>query len=86
MTNPSATPGVWETFAQSPLSSKVILFGVMVNRLSGFLQIFIVLFLISLGYSHQQTIIALFIYGTGAVIGALIGGSSASDWGRAPPV
>lgn len=75
MTNPSATPGVWETFAQSPLSSKVILFGVMVNRLSGFLQIFIVLFLISLGYSHQQTIIALFIYGTGAVIGALIGGS-----------
>lgn len=75
MTNHSATPGVWETFAQSPLSSKVILFGVMINRLSGFLQIFIVLFLISLGYTHQQTIIALFVYGSGAVIGALIGGS-----------
>ncbi|MEW5289780.1 MULTISPECIES: MFS transporter [Erwinia] len=75
MTNHSATPGVWETFAQSPLSSKVILFGVMINRLSGFLQIFIVLFLISLGYSHQQTIVALFIYGLGAVTGALIGGS-----------
>jgi len=75
MTNSSAATGVWDTFSQSPLSSKVILFGVMINRLSGFLQIFIVLFLISLGYSHQQTIIALFIYGAGAVVGALIGGS-----------
>lgn len=75
MTNHSAMPGVWETFAQSPLSSKVILFGVMINRLSGFLQIFIVLFLLSLGYTHQQTIIALFVYGTGAVMGALMGGS-----------
>ncbi|WP_081316786.1 MFS transporter [Pantoea stewartii] len=81
MTNSSATPGVWETFSQSPLSSKVILFGVMINRLSGFLQIFIVLFLISLGYSHQQTIIALFIYGTGAVVGALIGGSLSERMG-----
>ncbi|MCX8957639.1 MFS transporter [Erwinia psidii] len=75
MTKHSATPGVWETFAQSPLSSKVVLFGVMINRLSGFLQIFIVLFLVSLGYSHQQTIVALFIYGAGAVTGALVGGS-----------
>lgn len=75
MSNHATTAGVWETFSQSPLSSKVILFGVMVNRLSGFLQIFIVLFLISLGYSHQQTIIALAVYGSGAVIGALLGGS-----------
>ncbi len=73
--NQNSTPGVWETFSQSPLSSKVVLLGVMVNRLSGFLQIFIVLFLISLGYSHKQTIWALAVYGIGAVIGALVGGS-----------
>ncbi|MEK9497626.1 MULTISPECIES: MFS transporter [Photorhabdus] len=81
MTSRSTSPGVWETFAQSPLSSKVILLGVMVNRLSGFLQIFIVLFLISLGYSHQQTIFALAVYGAGAVIGALMGGSISEHFG-----
>jgi predicted MFS family arabinose efflux permease len=79
--NQSTAPGVWETFSQSPLSSKVILLGVMINRLSGFLQIFIVIFLISLGYSHQQTIIALTVYGIGAVIGALIGGSISEQFG-----
>ncbi|MFI8417132.1 MFS transporter [Serratia sp. NPDC078593] len=81
MTNSSHHPGVLETFSQSPLSSKVVLLGVMINRLSGFLQIFIVLYLISLGYSHQQTIIALATYGGGAVIGALLGGTISERFG-----
>lgn len=81
MTNTSSAPGVLETFSQSPLSSKVVLLGVMINRLSGFLQIFIVLYLVSLGYSHQQTIIALAVYGTGAVIGALLGGAISERFG-----
>lgn len=81
MTDSIHNPGVLETFSQSPLSSKVVLFGVLINRLSGFLQIFIVLYLVSLGYSHQQTIIALAIYGTGAVIGALAGGAISERFG-----
>ncbi len=74
-------PSIWHTFNSSPLSSKIILFGVMINRLSGFLQIFIVIYLVAGGYSHEQTIIALGLYGTGAVIGALIGGSISDRFG-----
>ncbi|MEA9391672.1 MFS transporter [Acerihabitans sp. TG2] len=81
MTNSSSAPGVLETLSQSPLSLKVVLLGVMINRLSGFLQIFIVLYLVSLGYSHQQTIIALAVYGTGAVIGTLLGGAISERFG-----
>ncbi|WP_192459135.1 MFS transporter [Musicola keenii] len=67
-------PTIWKTFNEGKLSSKVLLFGVMINRLSGFLQIFIVIFLMAHGYTHEQTITALAFYGGGAIIGALAGG------------
>ncbi|WP_034274098.1 MFS transporter [Haloechinothrix halophila] len=77
---PSSTaPKIGETFRDSPLSAKVILLGVTVNRLSGFLQIFIVLFLTAEGYSSEQAVIAVGVYGAGAVAGAL-GGGTATAW------
>jgi MFS family permease len=71
--------GVWNTFAQSPLAVKAVLAGVFVNKLGGFLNIFLVLFMTAQGYSGGQAATALGIYGGGSVIGVLIGGALA-DW------
>lgn len=35
--------GIWRTFVESPLAVKAVLGGVFVNRLGGFLNIFLVL-------------------------------------------
>ncbi|MEU3309717.1 MFS transporter [Nocardiopsis sp. NPDC055551] len=69
-----AAPRVWETFRDSPIAAKVILLGVTVNRLSGFLQIFIVLYLTHEGFTSEQAVVAVGCYGAGAVVGALAGG------------
>ncbi|MEV7414919.1 MFS transporter [Streptomyces sp. NPDC089919] len=76
-----AGPGVWETFRESSPAVKTVLAGVLVNRLSGFLQLFLVLFLTARGYSDARTVIALGVYGAGAVAGSLIGGSLADRLG-----
>ncbi|PYC71893.1 MFS transporter [Streptomyces tateyamensis] len=76
---PRAT--VWATFQQAPLAVKTVLAGVLVNRLSGFLNVFLVLFLTSKGYSTAETVLALGVYGGGAVLGVLVGGSLADRLG-----
>ena len=43
--------GIWATFRETPLAAKTVLVGVLLNRLSGFLNIFLVLYLTSRGYS-----------------------------------
>jgi MFS family permease len=65
---------VWTTFRQSPLAVKALLAGVFVNRLGGFLTIFLVLYLTSLGYSVGRASLGLGAYGLGAVVGVLVGG------------
>ncbi|MFI8993953.1 MFS transporter [Streptomyces sp. NPDC053542] len=72
---------VWATFREAPLAVKTVLAGVLVNRLSGFLNIFLVLFLTAKGYSDGHTVIALGVYGAGAVVGSLIGGTLADRMG-----
>ncbi|MEU9236634.1 MFS transporter [Streptomyces subrutilus] len=74
-------PTVWRTFHEAPLPVKTVLAGVLVNRLSGFLQIFLVLFLTAKGYSDGSTVLALGVYGAGAVAGTLIGGTLADRMG-----
>ncbi|MEU9001639.1 MFS transporter [Streptomyces sp. NPDC048551] len=74
-------PGVWVTFKEAPRAVKTVLAGVLVNRLSGFLQVFLVLFLTSQGYSKGRTVIALGVYGAGAVAGSLAGGTLADRLG-----
>ncbi|MFJ9691408.1 MFS transporter [Kitasatospora sp. NPDC101183] len=72
---------VWATFRDAPLAVKTVLAGVLVNRLSGFLNVFLVLFLGSKGYSKAETVLALGVYGGGAVLGVLVGGSLADRLG-----
>jgi predicted MFS family arabinose efflux permease len=70
-------PGVWRTFRDSPLAAKTLLCGVIVNRLSAFLMVFMVLFVQSKGYSSAQAILAVGVYGGGAIAGSFIGGALA---------
>ena len=67
--------GIWATFRESPLAVKAVLGGVVVNKIGGFLNIFLVLFLISEGYSAAQAATALGVYGAGFVVGVLAGGA-----------
>jgi MFS family permease len=66
--------GVLATWRQTPRSARALLAGVFVNRLAGFLQIFLVLFLTHRGYSSGQAGLALGMYGAGAVVGTFLGG------------
>jgi MFS family permease len=72
-TEERGTVAVWNTFRGSPLAVKVLLAGVFLSRLGGFLNIFIVLYLAAKGYSTEQSALALSVYGTGAVAGLLLG-------------
>ena len=66
--------GVLATWRQTPQQAKALLAGIFVNRLAGFLQIFLVLFLTHRGYSAGQARLALGAYGAGGIIGTLAGG------------
>lgn len=72
---------VGATFRQAPLAAKTLLVGVFVNRLGGFLNIFLVLFLASRGYSTGQAAFALGVYGSGAIAGVFFGGALATRLG-----
>lgn len=76
-----APAGIWITFRESPLAVKTVLGGVLVNKIGGFLNIFLVLFLTSQGYSTGQAATALGGYGAGAVLGVLVGGAMADRLG-----
>lgn len=71
----AAPPSVLTTFRESPGAVKALLAGVFINRLGGFLTIFLVLYLTSLGYSVAGASLGLGSYGLGAVVGVLIGGA-----------
>jgi MFS family permease len=80
-TQPHQSAGIWRTFAESPLAVKAVLGGVFVNRLGGFLNIFLVLFMTSKSYSDGQSAVSLGVYGAGAVVGVLVGGTLADRLG-----
>lgn len=67
--------GVLATWRATSVAAKAVLTGVFVNRLAGFIQIFLVLFLTHRGFSGNQAGFALGMYGAGAVIGTFVGGS-----------
>ncbi|MFF0572264.1 MDR family MFS transporter [Streptomyces sp. NPDC004041] len=66
--------GVRQVWRESPLAVKSLLFGTMINRLGGFVQVFMVLYLTHRGFSDTQAGAALGVYGAGAVLGTLVGG------------
>lgn len=73
--------GIWSTFRQAPLAARTVLGGVFISRLAGFLNIFLVLYLVSKGYSNSKAVVALGAYGAGAVFGSLAGGSLSTRLG-----
>ena len=73
--------GVRSAFLDASMPVKVVLVGVLINRLGGFLNLFLVLYLTAKGYSAEQAAAALSAYGAGAVVGVLIGGTLASRLG-----
>ena len=77
----AGTAGVWATFRDTPLAAKVVMVGVLLNRLSGFLNIFLVLYLTSRGYSTGQAVLAIGVYGAGGIAGSLVGGELADRLG-----
>ena len=77
----SGSAGVWATFRDSPVAVKAIFGGVFVNRVGGFLNIFLVLYLVAEGHSASEAAVGLGSYGMGGVVGVLIGGMLADRLG-----
>ncbi|WP_066951387.1 MFS transporter [Streptomyces lushanensis] len=73
--------GIWATFRDSSAAVKTLLVGVLLSRLGGFLNIFIVLYLSFRGYSDEEASYALGAYGAGGVAGVLLGGTLADRLG-----
>jgi MFS family permease len=70
----SGALGAIATWRQTSLTAKALLFGVFVNRLGAFIQIFMVLFLTHRGFTASQAGFALGVYGAGSVFGSFAGG------------
>ena len=73
--SPSLAAGVWATFHESPPAAKALLLGMLINKLGAFLQVFLVLYVVSRGYSNVAAGLALGLYGAGSVLGVIAGGS-----------
>lgn len=73
--------GVWRMFRESSTAVKATLLGTFINRVGGFLNLFLVLFLTAEGYSGERATLALGVYGAGSVVGVLVGGSLAERLG-----
>ncbi|MFE6175257.1 MFS transporter [Streptomyces sp. NPDC056464] len=72
---------IWATFRDSSAAVKTILAGVLLSKLGGFLNVFIVLYLTYRGYSDTEASYALGAYGAGGVAGVLLGGTLADRLG-----
>lgn len=73
--------GIWRTWRETPTSARLLLAGTFVNRIGGFLQIFVVLYLVDRGFSSGQAAVALGGYGAGSIVGMLAGGGLSDRFG-----
>lgn len=71
----AAAGGIRVIWRESPSAVKALLVGVFVNKLAGFIQVFLVLFLTDRGFTSGQAGLALGVYAAGAVLGTFLGGS-----------
>ncbi|HEV7898616.1 MAG TPA: MFS transporter [Planosporangium sp.] len=62
------------TWLEAPTAAKALVIGTFVHRLGGFLQVFLVLYLTSRGFSTGRAGLALGVFGAGMVVGVLVGG------------
>jgi MFS family permease len=72
---PGDDAGILLTWRESPPAARALLAGIFVNRLGAFIQIFLVLFLTTRGFSTVQAGAALAVFTTGAVVGVIVGGA-----------
>lgn len=77
----TARAGVLETWRGTSTPVRALLAGTFVNRLGAFLQVFVVLYLVDLGFSATQAAMALGAYSAGSVAGMLLGGSLSDRFG-----
>lgn len=73
--------GAIRAWRQAPRTAKALIIGTFVNRMAGFLQIFIVLYLTAKGFTAAAAAGALSAYGVGICVGLLAGGSLADRLG-----
>jgi predicted MFS family arabinose efflux permease len=73
--------GIWATWKAAPTPARALLLGVFINRLGGFFQTFLVLFLNHRGFSKWEAGFALTVYGAGSLVGVLAGGALADRLG-----
>ena len=73
--------GVRQVWRESPRAVKSLLVGTTINRLGGFVQVFMVLYLTHRGFSDTQAGAALGVYGAGSVLGTLVGGWMSDNLG-----
>jgi MFS family permease len=66
--------GILQTWREAPIAAKALILGTFINRFGGFLQFFVVLYLIHRGFSNGQAGIAAGLYGGGGIFGVLVGG------------
>jgi predicted MFS family arabinose efflux permease len=69
------------TWRETPGPARLLLVGTFVNRLGGFLQIFVVLYLVDRGFSSAQAAVALGAYGAGSIVGMVVGGGMSDRFG-----
>ncbi|MDX6354384.1 MAG: hypothetical protein QOF98_1287, partial [Streptomyces sp.] len=74
MTASEAASGIRRTWREAPPAVRAVVAGMLVNRLGGFLQVFLALFLVHNGFGTVRAGIALGAYATGSVLGVLVGG------------
>ena len=70
-----ADAGILATWRESPPAAKALLVGIFVNRLGSFLQVFVVLFLTTRGFSAVEAGTALAVFTVGGVLGGIVGGA-----------
>ncbi|MDH2387437.1 MFS transporter [Streptomyces sp. HNM0663] len=70
----AAHAGVKQVWREAPTAVKSLLVGTAVNRLGGFVQVFMVLYMTQRGFTAAQAGGALGVYGAGTVLGVLTGG------------
>ena len=72
---PADDAGILLTWRESPAAARALLAGIFVNRLGAFIQVFLVLFLTTRGFSAVRAGTALAVFTAGAVLGVIVGGA-----------
>jgi MFS family permease len=77
----ASAAGILVTLRESPPAVKALLAGIFINQMGQFIQIFLVLFMTTRGFTVVQAGVALSAYGAGQVLGLVVGGALSDTLG-----